>query len=75
MEKHFLGSLPLIEKLVKCDKRELGNGTYRQKHIMLQSAEGMNEQTDKKNLKLFFLPFATIQSILKWRSGRSCEKE
>jgi hypothetical protein len=63
MEKHFLGSLPLIEKLVKCDKRELGNGTYRRKHIMLQSAEGMNEQTDKKNLKLFFLPFATIQSI------------
>lgn len=52
MEKHFLGSLPLIEKLVKCDKRELGNGTYRRKHIMLQSAEG-NGMYKQRNLKTF----------------------
>jgi hypothetical protein len=75
MEKHFLGSLPLIEKLVKCDKRELGNGTYRRKHIMLQSAEGMNEQTDKKNLKLFFFLLLQFKAFLKWGSGKSCEKE
>jgi hypothetical protein len=52
MEKHFLGSLPLIEKLMKCDKRELGNGTYRRKHIMLQSAEGM----ECANFKTFSFP-------------------
>lgn len=59
MEKHFLGSLPLIEKLVKCDKRELGNGTYRRKHIMLHSAEG------KKTSKLFFLPLQRGGKVVK----------
>ena len=53
MEKHFLGSLPLIEKLVKCDKRELGNGTYRRKHIMLQSAEETKCTKKKKELSTF----------------------
>ena len=57
MEKHFLGTLPLIEKLVKCDKRELGNGTYRRKHIMLQSAEKTKCTNKKKELEKLILVF------------------
>ena len=73
MEKHFLGTLPLIEKLVKCDKRELGNGTYRRKHIMLQSAEKTKCTNKKKNLKNLF-SFFTLQSDFSGRKG-SCEKK
>jgi hypothetical protein len=55
MEKHFLGSLLLIEKLVKCDKREWNVSS--EAHNVTVSREGRKHKQKSKKLekrKTFF---------------------